>query len=129
MKPATKGMILSGLVYPGIGQMFLGRKYSGLGVMIVSTIALVVLIYRIVVRFYRSIDPLLDILTAKTLTVQKFMMVLSQAAYSSCVVELASLIVFIFCWVAAVVHAYYLGINMDRRQMTEFRSQGSESET
>ena len=44
MKPATKGVVLSGLVYPGIGQIFLGRKYSGLGIMIVSTIALVVLI-------------------------------------------------------------------------------------
>jgi len=97
MKPASKGVILSGLVYPGIGQIFLGRKYSGLGIMIVSTIALIVLIYRIAVRFYLSIDPLLDLLTTKSLTFESFKMVLNQSGSVSWKVELISLAVFVFC--------------------------------
>ena len=114
MKPANKGVILSGLVYPGIGQIFLGRIYSGLAIIVLSTISLIVLIYRIVVRFYRSIDPLLDLLTTKSLTFQSFKMVLNQSGYVSWKVELFSLIVFVFIWVAAMVHAYYLGKKVDR---------------
>jgi hypothetical protein len=133
MQPATKGVILSGLVYPGIGQIFLGRKYSGLGIIIVSTIALVVLIYRVVIRFYRSLDPLIDLLMEKSLTFQSVKMVFNQSGYVSWKVELISLTVFVFCWVGAMVHAYYLGLNTDGSQMTgdgtrnsEFRDQNQE---
>ena len=133
MKPATKGVILSGLVYPGIGQIFFGRKYSGLGIVIVSTIALVVLIYRIVVRFYRSVDPLINLFMEKSMTFQSVKMVLNQSGYVSWNVELISLTVFVFCWLVAMVHAFYLGLNTDAGPMandgirnSEFRGRNQE---
>jgi hypothetical protein len=66
------------------------------------------------VRFYRSIDPLLDLLTTKSLTFQSLKMVLNQSGYASWNVELISLIVFVFIWVAAIIHAYHLGKKGDR---------------
>ena len=101
MKPATKGAILSGLCYPGAGQMFFGRIYLGLGIITVSTIALVVFIYRIAIRIYRSIDPLLDMLATKSLTFHKFKLSLSQTGYASWDLELISLIFLVFCWFAS----------------------------
>ena len=109
MKPATKGAILSGLCYPGTGQMFFGRKYLGLGIITVSTITLVMLIYRITIRIYRSLDPLLDMMATRSLTFDKFKLSLSQTGYTSWDLELISLILFVFCWVTSTVHAYYLG--------------------
>jgi hypothetical protein len=113
MKPATKGLVLSGLVYPGAGQIFLGRIYTGLGVISLSTIALLVLIYRMAIRFYRGIDPLLEMLATKSLTFQKIMSMLSQTGYASWDMEFISLIVFVFCWAASMVHAYCLGKKFD----------------
>lgn len=109
MKQATKGVFLSGLCYPGAGQMYFGRIYLGLGIVTASTIALVVLIYRITIRIYLSLDPILEMLSTKSLTFQKFKLSLSQTGYAGWDMELISLIVFVFCWVASTVHAYYLG--------------------
>ena len=109
MKQATKGVVLSGLVYPGTGQIFLGRIYMGLGIITLSTIALITLIYRMAVRIYRSIDPLFEMLATKSLTFQNIKSMLSQTGYAGWDMELISLIVFVFCWVASMVHAYYLG--------------------
>ena len=114
MKRATKGAILSGLCYPGAGQMFFGRIYLGLGIIAVSTIALAVLIYRIAIRIYRSLDPLIDMLATKSLTFQKIKLSLSQTGYASWDLELASLLVVIFFWITSTVHAYYLGKNNGR---------------
>ena len=111
MKQATKGAFLSGLCYPGAGQMFFGRIYLGLGIITVTTIALVVLIYRIAMRIYRSMDPIIDMLATKSVTFQKIKLTLSQTGYGGWDMESISLIVFIFCWVASTVHAYYLGKN------------------
>lgn len=113
MKPATKGLVLSGLVYPGAGQIFLGRIYTGLGVITLSTIALLVLIYRMAIRFYRGIDPLLEMLATKSLTFQNIKSILSQTGYASWDMEFISLIVFVFCWAASMVHAYCLGKKFD----------------
>lgn len=115
MNQATKGLILSGLVYPGIGQMFFGRTYLGLGIITLSTIALVVLIYRMAVRIYRSIDPLLEMLVAKSMTVQNIKLILSQTGFATWNLELISLIGFVTCWVGAMAHAYHLGLNTKRR--------------
>ena len=128
MKPATKGVILSGLVYPGTGQMFLGRIYMGLGIITVSTIALIVLIYRMAIRIYRGIDPLFEMLVTKYMTFQNIKSMLNQTGYAGWDLELISLIVFIFCWVAAMVHAYYLGLNKDRRQKSESEAESLRKE-
>ena len=114
MKPATKGLVLSGLVYPGAGQIFLGRIYTGLGVIILSTIALLFLIYRMASRFYRGIDPLLEMLATKSLTFQNIKSMLSQTGYAGWDMEFISLIVFVCCWVGTAVHAYYLGKDAGR---------------
>lgn len=116
MEQATKGAFLSGLCYPGTGQLFFGRIYLGFGIIIVSTIVLVVFIYRIAIRIHRSIDPLVDMLANQSLTFQKIKLSLSQTGYSDWDLELISLIVFVFCWVVSTVHAYYLGKNTERSQ-------------
>ena len=109
MKKATKGAYLSGLVYPGTGQLFFGRLLSGLAFISLTTIALGVLIYRIAKRIYRVFDPVLEKLVNKSLTFQEFKELLNQSGYSGWDLELTSLIVVVFCWTVSIIHAYYLG--------------------
>lgn len=89
--------------------MFFGRTYLGLGIVTVSTITLVVLTYRIAIRIYRSMDPLLEMLAKNTLTFHKIKLSLGQTGYAGWDVEWITLILFVFCWGASTVHAYYLG--------------------
>jgi len=109
MKPATKGACLSGLVYPGTGQLFFGRILTGLAFISLTTIGLGVLIYRIAQRIYRAFDTVLEMLVNKSLTFQEFKELLSQTGYSSWDLELTSLIVVVVCWIVSIIHAYYMG--------------------
>jgi len=109
MKPATKGACLSGLVYPGIGQLFFGRILTGLAFISLTTIGLGALIYRIAQRIYRAFGPVLEMLVNKSLTFQEFKELLSQTGYSSWDLELTSLIVVVVCWIVSIIHAYYMG--------------------
>jgi hypothetical protein len=123
MKSATKALILSGLVYPGTGQLFLGRTCAGLGIIIFATTALVVFVLRMAARIYLSLDPLLERLATKSLTFENIQAILSQTGYTGWDPELISLSVFVFCWLAAMVHAYCAGLNQNSRQNSESRSQ------
>lgn len=109
MKQATKGACLSGLVYPGTGQLFFGRILTGLAFISLTTIGLGVLIYRIAKRIYLVFDPVLEMLLNKSLTFQEFKELLSQTGYSGWGLELTSLIVVVACWSVSIIHAYYLG--------------------
>lgn len=114
MKQATKGAFLSGLVYPGTGQLYLGRMFSGLACMSLVTIGLGVLIYRIGMRIYLSMEQMLQMRANNILNYQKLIDLLNHAGYTSWDVELISFIVVVCCWIASIVHAYYLGKNADR---------------
>ena len=109
MKQATKGACLSGLVYPGTGQLFFGRLLTGLAFISLTTIGLGVLIYRIAKRIYLVFDPVLEMLINKSLTFQEFKELLNQTGYSGWGLELTSLILVVFCWTVSIIHAYYLG--------------------
>ena len=113
MKPSTKGAFLSGLVYPGAGQMYLGRIFSGLACISLVTIGLGVFIYRVAKRIYFAIDPAIPMWENNTLSFQKFIKLIDQAEYANWNLELICLGVVVFCWIASVVHAYFLGKHLD----------------
>ena len=115
MKPSTKGAFLSGLVYPGTGQMFFGRIFSGLVCISLVTIGLGVLIYRIAKRIYPAIDRAIPMWENNTLSFQKFINLMNQTEYSGWNVELISLGVVVLCWIASSVHAFYLGKRVEEQ--------------
>jgi hypothetical protein len=114
MKASTKGAFLSGLVYPGTGQMFFGRIFSGLACISLVTIGLGVLIYRFAKRIYLAIDPAIPMWDNNTLSFQKFITLMNQTEYAGWNVELFSLAVVVFCWITSFVHAYFVGKRLDR---------------
>ena len=116
MKPSTKGAFLSGLVYPGAGQMFFGRIFSGLICISLVTFGLAVLLYRIVKRIYFAIDLAIPMLDNHTFSFQKFIKLMNHADYPDWNVEFVSLGVVLLCWIASILHAYYLGLNKERAQ-------------
>ena len=114
MKESTKGALLSFLVYPGLGQLVLGLKISGVLFAVLATAGLLVVIYRITVRIFHALDPILSSLADNSLIWSKFIEIVSRSPYDSWRVEGISLVFLLLCWMAAGVHAYLAGQKIDR---------------
>ena len=113
MKASIKGALLSGLVYPGSGQLILGRIFSGGTFIVLTTIGFAVLIYRIARRLYLIIDQVLPMLAGDDIDFSKIIDSMDQAPYSSWNVEMISFVLVIICWLFAAVHAYIVGKRID----------------
>ena len=115
MKESVKGALLSALVYPGLGQLVLGSKMSGALFAVSATAGLLVVIYRLTVRIYHAIDPILVSLADNTLNWHKLCEFVNRPPYDNWQVEAISLVFLLSCWVAAGVHAYIAGLRIDRK--------------
>jgi len=113
MKQSTKGMLLSGLVYPGVGQLILGRVVWGIVFIILATAGLIVLIYRFIQRVLHVIDQLLPLLAENRLDVITLNETLSRDSAAGWGLETISLIVIAGCWLVAIVQAYFVGKKID----------------
>jgi hypothetical protein len=113
MKRSTKGVLLSGLVYPGLGQWSLGRVYLGAAIMVLTTAGMGIIIYRIVKRVYLAIDQILPLMAKGTLDFDMIMEAIGHTSFSSWDVETISVVVVIGCWAVSIVHAYFLGRKLD----------------
>ena len=116
MKPSIKGALLSGLVYPGSGQLILGRIFAGGTFIVLTTIGFGVLIYRIAKRLYLILDQVLPMLAEDDMDFSKIIDSMDQSPYASWDVELISIILVVICWVSAVIHAYVVGKRIDNRE-------------
>ncbi|MGD2187475.1 MAG: hypothetical protein PVI71_15200 [Desulfobacterales bacterium] len=115
MKESTKGMLLSGLVYPGLGQLILGQGVSGIIFVLLTTAGLIVLVYRVIQRASRVIDQLLPLLADNKLDVSTLKELLSRDSAIGWGLETISLIVIAGCWLIAIGHAYFVGHKIDRQ--------------
>ena len=113
MKESTKGALLSLLVYPGLGQLLMGLKISGILFAGMATIGLLVIMYRITVRMVHAIDPILSSAADKTLKWSDIVNIFRQGHYDSWQVEGICLIFLLIFWMAAGFHAYFAGRRID----------------
>lgn len=115
MRQSTTGALLSGLVYPGVGQVVLGRKYAGAGFIALATVALLVMAYRIISRVYLAWDEIARSLGQGILEPERFIEMLFKRLGGAWHVEGVCLVVLVFCWVASTAHAYLLGRKLDQQ--------------
>ncbi|MBU4001979.1 MAG: hypothetical protein KKB94_06635 [Proteobacteria bacterium] len=108
MKKALLGALLSGLVFPGVGQMALKQKKRGI-LLVVSSLLSLIWFFSICTQRALTIleqvqgdTSILDY-TAISEAVQKAMTTSDNTAFS------ISLILIIFIWLISVVDAYRLG--------------------
>ena len=113
MKASTRGMLLSGLVYPGLGQLMLGRMTSGIILALLATVTFIFLVYRVVERVYRLIDQILPLLADNALNATALKELLSRDAAGGWGVEKICLIGLVICWLVAIGHAYFVGKKID----------------
>jgi hypothetical protein len=115
MKESTKAVFLSALVYPGVGQFVLRAIYSGTFFAVMTTVGLLVVLYRFTRRLYLAVDQILPLLAAYDLNVKKFFDVIHHSAYDSWRIDGISLIIILCCWLGSAVHAFRLGQRVDKK--------------
>ena len=113
MKASTRGLLLSGLVYPGFGQLLSGNKKSGLIFVLATSAGLMVLFYRLMQRVLRVVDEALPELTGSTPDISTVKELLGRGSTGSWGVEAACLIGLAVIWLAAILHAYVIGKRLD----------------
>jgi len=113
MKESAKGVLLSGLVYPGLGQLSLGKITSGVLFVVLTTSGFCVFIFRIIQRAVGVIDQISPLLANNELDLNTLKELLSRQSAGGWGVETISLISMAVCWLAAMVHAYFAGKKID----------------
>ena len=113
MKESTKGVLLSGLVYPGVGQLTLGRVFSGVLFILLATAGFIVFIYRLIQRVVSGIDGILSLPANTELDFSTLKELLSRDFAGGWGMETISLIGIAGCWLTAIVHAYFVGKKID----------------
>ena len=113
MKASTRGILLSGLVYPGLGQLILGRMTSGVTLVVFATVTFVVLIYRVVQRVYGLVDQILPLMADNALDIATLKELLARDGDGGWGLEKICLLGLVGCWLIATGHAYYVGKKID----------------
>jgi len=107
MKTATKAALLSGLVFPGVGQMYLKRVRRGLFFMIPVLIGIAIIVAIAVSGAMES----LRVLQAQGGPMDKgTITAIAQSHVKESVGYLRALfLVILFCWITAIIDAYRIG--------------------
>lgn len=116
MKKAISATLLSGFIFPGFGQIFLGKKGTGLALIIVANIGLAGLIVSAFIRIPQILAKLepelvkgeLDLTELIDLTIQY------TRAGGGSLLEMASMVLLTACWFFAIVHAWHIGSQLDK---------------
>lgn len=115
MKASTKGVFLSALVYPGLGQLVLGTIATGAVFIILTTAGLLVIIYRLTKRLYDAIDQILPMFVNGSPDIDRLVEIVSRSSYDNWRLEGICLLLVLCCWIVSIVHAVVIGQSIDRR--------------
>ena len=113
MNNAIKGALLSGLVFPGLGQLVLRQYRRGILVMLAVSISLAVIMVKAIL-IARDILQKVE-LQGDAIDMQAITDAATRESLQSGSVTLnLLLIVIIICWIAATADAYRIGRKLDR---------------
>jgi len=123
MKSAMKGALLSGLVFPGLGQLVLRQYRRGALIMLAVLISLSVIVIEIV---QQALDILEKIeLQGDAIDITAISNAAARESAQSGSVTVNILMLFVaVCWLAGTVDAYRIGRKKDLQRAASGRAHG-----
>ena len=123
MNNAMKGVLLSGLVLPGLGQVVLRSYRRGFTLMLIVCAAVVTIVVKAVDRALAVLEKIVS--EGGSPDLESISAAVSQAvtATDHVTVNLASLLIFVG-WLAGMVDAYRTGKKMDMEKTMDPRPEG-----
>ncbi len=108
MKKSMKAALLSGLVFPGVGQVYLGQRRRGWAFIVSVILLFVTVVIRITMHAYREIAAAAANGVAIDITaIQK------AVAAGSDTVTTAGLALLVLIWLAAIIDACMAGERLE----------------
>lgn len=113
MKRSTKAVLLSGLVFPGIGHIVLKYYLRGSILMLSALVATAVIVTSVVKRALSIVDSINsgDIPPDMTAMAE---MVSSSTSSADGFAENAALIVLGVCWLIGIIDSYRVGVALEK---------------
>jgi len=123
MKLSTKAALLSGLVFPGTGQIHLKRLRRGVAIMVCALAGIGVIVWLATVRALAILDQLqsqsahvdMDTISNLALTSSAEM-----SPYGNFI-----LVFIVCCWLFAIVDAYRIGKGLERSENNQGPGEGT----
>ncbi len=104
MKNSIKGALLSGLVFPGLGQIIQGRNKAGIIFIAGSVIGLSGITYAVIHKamlVMRQIKPLI----AQGQSISTHELIRTAAHIPNGIIGNTAPFIFIICWIISTIHA------------------------
>lgn len=116
MKKSSKAALLSGLIFPGIGHIFLRAYFRGFALVVLSLAALSV----VVTKTYQRALLVVDQIVSGDVSMEAG--TIAQAVSNSTIaadslLENAAVIVLVACWLAGIIDSYRLGAVLEESGM------------
>jgi hypothetical protein len=113
MRRSSKAALLSGLIFPGVGHMFLKRYQRGSILMILALLAL----SAIVARALERAQSIMDRINSGEIPLDPAAitdMVTTANSGADSLIENAALIALLGCWLIGIVDSYRLGAAQEK---------------
>jgi hypothetical protein len=112
MKNSVKGALLSGLVFPGLGQVNLKHYKSGIALMLITSVSIVLIIVKAVQQAFIILHTIE--LEGGVINGSTIVNAATQASStSSGLIFKIVFLVIILCWIIGFVDAYRIGKKKD----------------
>jgi len=116
MKRSVKAALLSGLVFPGIGHLLLGKYFRGSALLITSLITLSV----VVVRAYQHAMLIVDQIISGDVPMETSAItqaVSTSTSTADSLIDNIAVMVLAACWLAGIIDSYRLGAAQEKQDM------------
>ncbi len=113
MRRSSKAALLSGLIFPGVGHMFLKRYQRGSILMILALLALSAIVARVLERA----QSIMDRINSGEIPLEPAAitdMVTTASSGAASLAENAALIALLACWLIGIVDSYRLGATQEK---------------
>jgi len=112
MNNALKGALLSGLVFPGLGQVNLKHYKRGIALMLIVSISLLVIVVKAVLQALTILEKIES--EGRAIDMSTILNATTQASTTSdSLLYKFVLLLIILCWIIGIVDAYRIGKKRD----------------
>ena len=118
MKTATKAALLSGLVFPGTGQIYLKRARRGLTIMALACSGIAIIVWMTIVRMLAALEQIQNQLNQVDMTTISNVALASSADHTSIYYKLTLLFI-ACCWIFSIIDAYRIGKKRERSEQNQ----------
>jgi hypothetical protein len=127
MKNALKGALLSGLVFPGLGQVNLKHYKRGIALMLIVSVSLLVIVVKAVLQAFTILEKIE--LEGRAIEMSTILNATTQASTTSdSLLYNFLLLLIILCWIIGIVDAYRIGKKRDLEAQSTSRASNAKSD-